>query len=63
MTEEEDEPTMEQIIEQLRKVKEMSATLPEPFRSVHKDLADLYEKITRARRGLLVHPPDKIDGE
>ena len=63
MAEEEDEPTMEQIIEQLRKVKELSATLPEPFRSVHKDLSDLYEKIMRARSGLSVHSSDKIEGE
>ena len=38
---------MEELIEQLRQTMEMAAKLPPSMQSVHKNLADIYEKVKR----------------
>jgi hypothetical protein len=63
MADKEEEPTMEQFVEQLRNVYELSANLPSEYQTFHKALADLYEKISRAQSRLKVYSPEKIEGE
>ncbi len=55
-------PTMEELIEQLGRLVDQAAKLPPSMQSVHKDLADLYEKVKRAEQRR-PYPPEKIEGE
>jgi hypothetical protein len=43
-------PTIEQLAEQLRKATELSAKLPQPYKSIHRELAAVYDKVKRAER-------------
>jgi hypothetical protein len=59
----EKELTIEQLIERLGKLVQLSKKLPPEFQSEHKELAALYEKVRRAQSGLRPYPPDGIEGD
>jgi hypothetical protein len=50
MADAEAEPTIKQLVEQLRKATELSKDLPHPYRSIDRELNVLYEKVKRAER-------------
>jgi hypothetical protein len=52
------DPTFEDLVDRLGEVVHLVENLPPEFRSAHKSLADLYEKIRRAQSE---HSPEKID--
>jgi hypothetical protein len=54
------EATIEEVIEQLRNATELSKTLPQPYRSIHRELNDLFDKFRRAARRRL-GSSNKID--
>jgi hypothetical protein len=53
-------PTIDDLIEQLRRVKVRGVNLPP---ELQKNLAELYEKLKTAQREWRPHPPEKIDRE
>jgi hypothetical protein len=58
MAKKEEEPTIEQLIERLRRIEEMSARLPAEFQTFQNDIAKLHEQLRRAQQ-----PQEKIDPE
>jgi hypothetical protein len=53
--------TMEQLIEEIRKVPGLAETLPPEFTDPRSDFAELYEKFWRDYLGLRRYPQEKID--
>ena len=65
MAKEEKRPieSMEQLIEEIRKVPGMAEALTPEFTDPQTDFVELREKFWRAYLGLRRHPPEKINPE
>jgi hypothetical protein len=56
------EPTIDQILKGLDRLREMAGKLPPEFQSAQEQLAELCDQFRRAREWMQPYPPEKIEG-
>jgi hypothetical protein len=62
MADSEEEPTIEQILDQLATVRDLAATIPS-LKNVHDYLADMHERLSRAQSAGAIHFAVGSDGD